>query len=123
MEYITIKELVGKTMASVEQIGDTELVFRTTDGTKYTFYHRQDCCESVTIESVVGDLSDLVGTPIVVAEERTSKENPEGVTLDYQYSFTWTFYCFRTIKGSVDVRWYGESNGYYSESIDLRKEG
>ena len=84
-------------------------------------YHWQDCCESVTIEDVVGDLADLVGEPILIAEEATSDENPDGVETDIWGTCTWTFYKFATRKGSVTIRWYGESNGYYSESVDFEE--
>lgn len=121
MEHIEISELIGKTMKSVESINGEELVFTTTEGRVFKFYHRQDCCERVEIESIVGDLDDLVGDPILMAEEVIhSDENPEGVKAqNWQGCFTWTFYKFATRKGYVDVRWYGESNGYYSERVDF----
>jgi len=81
-------------------------------------HHHQDCCESVSIEDIVGDLDDLVGTPLLVVEERVSN-NEDGTDDMYAESYTWTYYSFRTIKGSVDIRWYGCSNGYYSESVDI----
>lgn len=116
-----IKDLIGKTMAKVENINNHQLVFTTVEGVQYQLHHEQDCCESVYIESIVGDLSDLIGKPILLAEEATSYENPLGVQIEHQDSFTWTFYKFATEKGYVDVRWYGESNGYYSESVYFEK--
>ena len=59
----------------------------------------------------------LIGEEILLAEEATSNENPKGIKPEYQESFTWTFYKLATRKGYVDIRWYGESNGYYSEAV------
>jgi hypothetical protein len=84
----------------------------------FHFYHSQDCCESVYIESVVGDLADLVGSPILMAEE-VSGESPAGFVENDYGCIEWTFYKFATIKGYVDVRWFGESNGYYSTSVTM----
>lgn len=85
---------------------------------EFVLTHSQDCCESVYIESIVGDLSDLEGTPILMSEEVSSEGYgaPEGTDPD---SFTWTFFKLATIKGYVDIRFYGTSNGYYSESANL----
>ena len=72
---------------------------------------------------IVGDLQDLIGYPLLMAEEVTNAqdENPSGVEVpDYQDSFTWTFYKLATIKGYVTISWYGESNGYYNESVSFR---
>lgn len=108
-------DLKGRILSRVEQIGNDELRFYLHDDHYVRLYHSQDCCESVTIEDIVGDLNDLVGTPLLVVEERTSKDSD----VDNYESVTWTYYSFRTIKGSVDIRWYGSSNGYYSESVDV----
>lgn len=112
------EELLGKTLVSVENIGGEELLFTLDTGEKYKLFHAQDCCEGVGIEDIIGDLNDLVGSPILMAEEVSQNTNPEGITKEYQDSFTWTFYKLATIKGYVTIRWYGESNGYYSESVD-----
>lgn len=122
-ESASLSELLGKTMVSVENINGYELVFTTLEGEKYMLHHHSDCCESVTIESIVGDLADLTGEPMLLAEESTSSKTPAGVADKYWHvdSFTWTFYKFATRKGYVDVRWYGTSNGYYSERVDFSK--
>ena len=115
-----LKVLLGKTMASVVETGG-ELVFTTTEGEKFKLYHEQDCCEGVGIEGLVGDLSDLVGEPLLMVEESTG-ETPADYKFEYEpESYTWTFYKFATRKGYVDVRWLGESNGYYSESVSFCK--
>ena len=120
---MNIKELIGKTILSIHGLDkDSDVVtIHTDDGKLYQMYHPQDCCESVSIESVCGDVDDLLGSLVITAEERTSGENPEGVKIDYQGSFTWTFYELATNKGSVTIRWYGESNGYYSESVSFEE--
>lgn len=112
------KELLGKTLKAVV-VGDAEIRFTTDADQLYVLYHDQDCCETVSVESVVGDVQDLIGTPILLAEEATG-ERPAGVPApEYLESETWTFYKLATIKGYVDIRWHGESNGYYSESVDF----
>ena len=118
------EDLKGKILSDVENIADSRLVFTLNTGDKYQLYHDQDCCESVEIEEISGDLNDLIGTPILLAEEINHEQdvNPEGVKIpEYQESFTWTFYKLATNKGYVTIRWYGQSNGYYSESVDWGK--
>ena len=121
MSYPKFDDLIGKTLTKVKNIDNEEIVFTVDDGTVYKLYHGQDCCETVMVDDINGDLQDLVGSPILRAEEATSDENLEGVSSpEWQDdSFTWTFYKMATIKGSVDIRWYGTSNGYYSESVDF----
>ena len=116
-----ISELEGQTLVSVEEYDD-EIYFKTDDGKEYKMYHSQDCCESVYIEDIIGDLQDLIGSPIIRAEERTDSEEPYPSGREWApESYTWTFYEIATNKGSVTIRWFGESNGYYSETADFRR--
>ncbi|WP_142627891.1 hypothetical protein [Rhizobium sp. P007] len=112
-DRVDLSTLVGKTLSEVRRSGDEELFFTTQEGETFKMYHSQDCCESVYIEDIEGDLDSLVGNPILVAEV-ASKDDP-----DASESGTWTFYKLATIKGHVDIRWYGSPNGYYSESVDF----
>ncbi len=112
-----IENMLGVVFTRVENNG-YELKFVCDEGV-FKFHHHQDCCESVGIEDVIGDLNDLVGEPLLLAEESTG-ETPADFKFEYEpESCTWTFYKFATRKGYVDVRWIGQSNGFYSESVSL----
>ena len=73
--------------------------------------HHQDCCETVYLADVVGSFEDLIGYPLLeVSETIVNNEIGESSTASY--------YNFRAVKASVQLRWVGESNGYYSETVD-----
>ena len=119
--YVDFKELEGKTLKEVN-VGTDKITFLTEGGDSYTMAHIQDCCESVYVEDVVGDMQELIGSPILLAEEVANEdERPPEHDLPYEDSHTWTFYKLRTNSGDVTIRWYGSSNGYYSESVQFWK--
>ena len=121
-KQVAFETLKGKVITKVTPTDDT-ITFETSDGGSYLMYHSQDCCENVYVESIVGDLSDLLDSEILLAEEVVG-ETPTDWTADkYAESYTWTFYKLATIKGYVDIRWFGESNGYYGEGVDFAKVG
>ncbi len=93
------EDLKGLTLQSVEVLDqETEMVLTTTEGIKVRLYHSQDCCESVSLEDIEGDIADLINAPVLMAEEsENSGEEDYG-------TYTWTFYRFQTTKGFGVIR-------------------
>lgn len=118
-------DLVGKIFTEVYHNKEkTEVYFVDTQkrNISYQLQHRQDCCEIVWLDDIVGDLSDLCNTPILMAYEASNHDEvTEAIkkTDKWTSSVTWTFYHLATIKGYVTLRWVGNSNGYYSEYVHL----
>ena len=118
MKTFNIAPLIGKTFTKVKNNNDG-VCFTAADGSTVELKHRQDCCERVWLEDVVGDLSDLEGAIIVCAEKTTS----EVEELEYGDISMWTFYNISSVKGSVTLRFCGSSNGYYSVSVHVFVDG
>ena len=119
-DYVEFSDLKGKVLAeiTVNEYND-EIIFKTTEGDEYIMYHIQDCCESVVIDDINGDLQNLIGKEILEASERVSYDESTDEYVDD--SNTWTFYHLATIDETVVIKWWGSSNGYYSESVDFCK--
>ena len=120
-----LKDFIGKTLQSVivdRNNKEDSILFVFDDGTRYKMFHNYDCCEVVLINDICGDTEDLIGKPLLMAEEVTNSEDLLRDEIKDVYpnvSFTWTFYKLATIKGSVTIRWFGTSNGYYSEEVSI----
>lgn len=70
----TLGMMVGKTIVRASDVkpGATAILFLMSDGSAYGFHHDRHCCEHVSVVDVCGDIADLIGRPLVQAEEATS---------------------------------------------------
>lgn len=110
---VSFTDLVGKTIVccSAKQY-DTEITFQCSDGTVYgmSCSEIESIFQEVKLEEIVGDIEDILNTPICLAEESSNSEKSTEV---------WTFYTIRTNKGTVVFRWLGWSEGYYAMDADF----
>lgn len=124
-EWVDFESLRGLTFVKIEGLEkySSRVSFVTDTGITYVMYHEQDCCESVRIIDVVGDVNDLLFSPILFSDEssNSAEDGKNYEDIESGESATWTFYKLATVKGWVDIRWLGTSNGYYSESVSVYK--
>ena len=121
MQKVEIDFLVGKTCSSIwvslEEENNNVIEFKTPEGT-LSMRHNHECCETVVVKQIDGDLNDLVDTPILSAYRET-----KGIDYEYNKSFyveradLWTFYRLQSAKGPVTISWHGTSNGYYTVEV------
>lgn len=107
--------MVGRVVKYVD-IDKEEMKITCEDNSVFTFYHEQDCCENVYIADTVGDPMSLKGWRLLLVDMDAEMES------DFSFeSRTVTTVRFVTDENTVSVRWIGESNGYYSERVDLKQ--
>ena len=116
MKTVPFNTLLNETLTFIKVSADSDVVtFVTRSGKTFQMYHEQECCENVQIEEIHGNLIDLLGSPILLAEEVEG----EVTTDEYGNDQKWTFYKLSTIYGSVTIRWLGTSNGYTSTAVQF----
>lgn len=123
-----INTIVGLTLRSVtfddnDDVADGDcIIFESECGRTFKMYHKQGCCEEVYIEDICGNFQDLIGFPILVAEAASNEDEYKVHVNDFHVEYdicTWTFYKIDTNKGGVTIRWFGSSNGNYSERANF----
>lgn len=116
-----LSALVGEVLVSATGLDvghdrdEDEVVFITSTGMALKLYHEQDCCENVRIVDVELDCEDFSGATVLSAEVVQG----DSEVVEHGDSQTYTFYKIETTKGGIWIRWLGESNGFYSESVDI----
>jgi hypothetical protein len=108
----TIDVLIGQTLSKVIS-NEEEIIFYVDNKPIFKSYHMQDCCEDVGLVNTIGNLDDIVGSPIIYADQ----DEFDGPEPQYPDSYTWTYQVICTEKGKVRFEWLGTSNGYYSERV------
>ena len=109
---IAIEQLNGMTITAVVYKEDDESLLIHLNTHVLEMIHHQGCCETVYLADVVGSFEDLIGYPLLEVSESIVDIGNSDI------SSTASYYNFKTVKASVQLRWIGESNGFYSETVD-----
>lgn len=115
----------GLVRATGVKPGSETVDFYCKDGAIVRLYHDQNCCETVLLDDceTYHNDEDIYTDAAFCKLEEVSCDNTDAAPKNKdieQVSHTWTFYKITTDKGYDTLRWYGTSNGWYSEDVDLK---
>ena len=102
-----MENVLGATILSINgcEEGSDKVEIVTDRGSLFMGASKYQTEEYTTMEvaDVVGDIADVIGRVVRIAEERTDEDCPSG----YEHSGgeTWTFYEIRTDGGDITIRW------------------
>ena len=113
----TLELVKGKTILEVVGLKKQEesVVLRLDDKSELEFYHEYSCCEDFWLEDFEFSGKSVIGAKILDVVLVSEKQD-----VTEWGTMTWTFYKIQTDKGELFMRWCGESNGYYSEDVDIK---
>ena len=115
--HVEFSDLVGEVLDAVDiDREENQILLTTRSGRKFLVYHEQDCCETVAISDQDGNFDNLIGKPLIEARDFAVDTGESESDYDSQ---TTTTLVFRVDDQTVISRWVGDSNGYYSESVDI----
>ncbi len=111
-------ELVGKQLVQIRGAHpeSERITFEFLDGSRYILEPEMFGDEDVyvKVECIVGNLQDLIDTPILRAEISTE---------DWCDSRAiWTTFKLITIRGEVNITWLGETRGFKSIEVGFYRE-
>lgn len=117
-----MKELLNKIIVKVELSEDREtFCFTDADGIRYFYNAYGDCCSSSWFSNITG-IKNLLGQKIISVIDREEFTDEEQKEAEAEYakendygpeSLALYGIILKTDKGSCDVEFRNESNGYY----------
>jgi hypothetical protein len=120
---IDINDLVGQTIVSIDNLEyNSSCVYFNTEKYIFTMFHEPQCCESIYIDDICGDISDILNTPIIAAYESFKEKNFFSSKIgELSPHDNWTFYNIATVKGDLSIIWRGEQSNY-SSFVEITKQ-
>jgi hypothetical protein len=121
MNNEAINNLIGQRITSIVN-GPDSVTIETEAKRTFRFYHLQDCCENVDLYATCGTPAKILHRLTVTAAYLFESQEPPACLLPEMHkkgyeSWTWTDVVVECGPFVTHFVFFGESNGFYSESI------